>query len=386
MRYAMEPDTDTVLKIYDAVADASLWPDLLQEVADKVNAVGCVVFEWQKQDPGRKLAVTVASSYYDKAQLERYIDRYFLHESKDQDIFEAHSLQTDQIDLIQDDVLASTVDDLRKLPNVVTLEKLGIRHRAAGLLNKDNTAQFRFSLQLAVGRGRLSVGEQNFMRKVLPHIAKAFHMGLPASQLAIEHHGLLAAMDRLITGVCILDSKGRLVVENEEFRRQRDTYRVFFADRSGALRMFKADLDQRFEQLKADVWNHGKFGARPRKEAIAAAEDVFLCIEVVPLRRSQEIGSQLLDGFIVYSSDTSQPLNCQTLPLQSAFSLSNTELSIVDGISQGLTNGQIAERRNRSVATINAQVKSILSKTNCATRTQFVRLMMGFGADYLRRD
>ncbi|WP_372575183.1 helix-turn-helix transcriptional regulator [Ruegeria jejuensis] len=381
----MEPDRDTVLKIYDAVADASLWPDLLQDIANQVDAVGCIVFEWQRRELERKLAVTVASSYYTLTDLGKYIARFFEEESRDQDLFEAHSLQSDQIELVQDDVLAPTIEDLRALSNVSTLEKLGIRHRAAGLLNKDNPSQFRFSVQLDASRGRLSADELGFMQIVLPHVAKAFHLGRPTSQLALEHRSLLAAMDRLIIGVCILDSKGNVVVENEEFRRQRSSYRVFYTDASGTLRLYKPGWEQRFEMLKSDVSNHGKFGARPRKEAIAAEEDVFLCIEVVPLHRSHEIGSKSFDGFIVYSSDTSQPIKCQTGLLQSAFGLSNTEISLAEAIAQGLTNRQIAERRERSVATINAQVKSILSKTNCATRTQFVRLMMGFGADYLKK-
>jgi DNA-binding NarL/FixJ family response regulator len=52
-------------------------------------------------------------------------------------------------------------------------------------------------------------------------------------------------------------------------------------------------------------------------------------------------------------------------------------------VAEGLTNAQIAERRNRSIATINTQVKSILSKTQCLTRTQFVRLMMSFSTDFV---
>jgi DNA-binding CsgD family transcriptional regulator len=38
------------------------------------------------------------------------------------------------------------------------------------------------------------------------------------------------------------------------------------------------------------------------------------------------------------------------------------------------------------VETVNAQIKSLLTKTQCANRTQLVRLLSGFSADYLRRD
>lgn len=378
-----EETRETVLRIYDAVADASLWPEILQRVAEQVNAVGCIMFEWQRLPAERKLAVSVASSYYDPAQIQVYIDKFFEEEARDQDVFEAHSLLSDRIDLIQDDVLATSVDTLKMRANVQTLQKLGILHRAAGLLNKDNSARSRFSVQLGVDRGRLTEVEQDYLGAVLPHIAKAYDLGGPAKQLAREHHGLLAAMDRLSIGVCILDAKGNLVVENEEFRRQLDTYRVFSFTAAGGLRLNRSDDQRRFEMLKADAMNHGKFGARPRKEAIAASDDTFLCVEVVPLHKSKEIGTRAFDGCIVYSSDTSLPFSCQTLPIKSAYQLTDAELSLVDAIAQGLTNTQIAEQRGRAVATINAQVKSILTKTQCSTRTQFVRLMMSFGADFL---
>lgn len=380
-----EVHRETILQIYDAAADAERWPDILQQIAGQVGAVGCIVFEWKDHQDSRALAVTAASSYYDISQIEKYIARFRNEEGRDQDVFEAHSLQSDQIDLIQDDVLAPTVSELRALENVATLEKLGIRHRAAGLLNKDNSNEFRFSIQLGIDRGQLTEQEQRTIRQLLPHVAKAFDLGRPATQLARAHQSLLSAMDQLTIGVCVLDAAGCMVVENEEFRRQRDDYRVFYFDGSGKLRLFKSDWETRFEVLKQDVFNHGKFGARPRKEAVAANEDVYLCIEVVPLRRSNEMGTQSFDGFIVYSSDTSKPLTCQTLPIQHAFGLSEAELSLVDAISRGLTNSQIADQRNRSVATVNSQVKSILSKTGCATRTQFVRLMMSFGADFVKK-
>lgn len=377
---------NTVLEIYDTIADPSLWPEFLQRLAEQINAVGCIVFEWQGIADQRKLGVSVASSFYDPVQIDFYINKFFEEEAHNQDLFEAHSLKSDAINLIQDDVLAANLEELKALKNVEALQKLGILHRAAGLLNKDNPAQSRFSVQLGIHRARLSEAEQNHMSLILPHVAKAFDLGRPAKQLASEHAGLLAAMDRLTIGVSILDSAGNLVIENEEFRRQREAHRVFNLRQNGALHLFKPEDQKRFALLMADALNHGKFGARPRKEAIATDQDAFLCIEVAPLHKSGEIGSGVFGGYIVYSSDTGLPVRCQTHLIKLAYGLTDAELSLVEAIAQGLTNSQIATRRNRAVSTINAQVKSILSKTQCATRTQFVRLMMSFGADYLRSE
>ena len=62
--------------------------------------------------------------------------------------------------------------------------------------------------------------------------------------------------------------------------------------------------------------------------------------------------------------------------LKARYSLTEAEIDVAILLTEGLTNSQIAERRGRSVATVHAQVRSMLSKTDCSTRTQFARLAL----------
>ena len=378
-----DPARDLILKTYDTVADDTLWPEVLQQFAHQLNAVGCIIFEWRGDAVNRQLCAPILSSFYDRQAVDTYIDKCNPFEAADQDVFERHSLRHDGIDLIEDDVLGPSLDALKNKPNVQILRKMGIFHRAAGLLNKDNRSVSRFSVQYGVDRGRTTDEEHVLMAQVLPHIAKALDLGRPAQQLAAAHQGLLAAMDRLVIGACVLDASGAVVARNEEFRRQLESYETLSETRGGLLEFARLEDQKRFEMLRTDALHHGQFGARPRKEAIGTDAGGFLCIEVTPLNRSDEIGSDVFGGCILYSIDTSRPVSCSIEPIRQAFGLTETEASLVEAIGKGLTNAQIAEQRNRSVATVNVQVKSILSKARCATRTLFVRLMMNFGMQYL---
>ena len=96
-----------ILNIYDAVADPSRWQSVLDGFSERVNAKGCIVFEWDGHGPDRALIAPHFSSYYDPSALSKYIERCFEYEAEDQDIFEAHSLQTDGVDLIDDRVIAT---------------------------------------------------------------------------------------------------------------------------------------------------------------------------------------------------------------------------------------------------------------------------------------
>jgi len=262
----------------------------------------------------------------------------------------------------------------------------GIRHRHAGLLNKDNKTRSRFSVQLAADRGRLTPVERDRMRIVLPHIAKALDLGRPIAQLTAQHRGMVEAMDQLRIGVCVLDGGGRVVLTNREFDRQRDTYRVFRADSAGRLRLQDEADHARFATLVQDATNHGQYGARPRKEAVAVTngdEASVLSIEIAPIEHLAEIGTTRFGGVIVYSLDTSLPVEYDPTLLSHVYGLTGAETTLIQMVGNGLTNLEIAEQRSRSVSTINAQVKSLLSKTQCSNRTQLVRLLMDFGVDYL---
>ncbi len=380
---------DFVFEIYDTVADASRWPTVLDKFADLAGARGCIVFEWEGSGVDRRLTAPLFSSRYQADILHGYIKTFHELEAADQDRFEARSLAADSIDLISDNILAETENELLARANVKALLGFGIRHRVAGLLNKDNTARSRFSVQYSARHGPPSDGEQSLMTEVLPHIAKALDLGRPAAQLASTHRSLVAAMDRLRIGVCILDGRGNVVLTNKEFQRQREAYGAFRIDAKGRLRLHDGADQRRFAALMSDALNHGRYGARPRKEAIATtreSEFSALCIEIAPLDQVADLGSDGLGGSILYSIDTNLPIGCDAAPLRRAFGLTEAEVELAEMLGEGFTNAQIAERRSRSVETVNVQVKSLLAKTQAANRTQFTRLMMNFGVSFLVPD
>lgn len=377
---------DFVLEIYDTVVDSGRWQPVLDRFADMVGAMGCIVFEMDGEGDDRKLTAPLYSSKYDPELLAGYIKYFRQFELADQDLFEAHSLAADTIDLIDDSVLAASYEDLCRKPNVRQLMEYGICHRAAGLLNKDNSLRSRFSVQLGTGRGRSTPEERATMAVYLPHIAKALDLGRPAAQLTERHRSVVAALDQLKVGVCLLDKAGNVVLTNTEFDRQRADYGAFRVDPSGRLHLHDGADHARYQALLRDVLAHGHFGARPRKEAIATTRDGrigALCIELAPLARFNELGSTPLEGAILYSLDTGTITNCDPAHLARVFGLTEAEASLTPLIFEGLTNAQIAEQRGRAVDTVNAQVKSVLAKTQCANRTQLARLLAGFGMDYI---
>ena len=376
----MFPDPhETILRIYDTTADHSVWGEVLDRIADQMNARGCLIFEIEDD----ALRTPYFSGWYQAETLDTYNTQFRKQELLDHDVFRTHSFAHDAVDIIADDVLYDDLDTFKQRENVRHVMQFGILHRAAALLNKDNPNVSRFSVQFKSDRAGISDEERRFLNRLLPHIAKALDLGRPARKLAQSHQSLIGAMDRLNVGVCVLDRRGRVVTQNEEFCRQLDVYSSLVVTRDGYFGFARPADQKRLHDLQQDARMHGRYGARPRKEAIAADRDTFLCVELVPVTRSQELGTAEFNGFVLYSTDTSLPRHCSTAPIQHVYGLTDAELEILEAISEGLTNTEIAARRDRSVATVNSQVKSILSKCQCSTRTQLVRLMLSFGSTLL---
>lgn len=377
---------DLTLEIYDAIADPLAWTGVLDQLVERIGAQGSIIFEWSQGDGNMSLTAPFHSGFYTNAALNTYLVKCQHLEAKDQEILRKKTRSHDEIEILDDTLLAPSVKELRSQEHVQKLMRLGIFHRAAGILNKDNPWISLFSVQLAANRKPLDEVERKYLSQLLPHIAKALDLSLPMRQLQERYQGVLSAIDCLNIGVCVLDRRGMIVARNQEFQRQQETYRTFRISPDGKLTITDRLGQKILESLMSDLHQHGKFGARPRKESIVSHLLEPLCIELSPLRKSGEIGTRVFDGFILCSTDTGLPVSCNTRLVQQAFGLTSAETSLVDAIGQGLTNPEIADRRGRSVATVNAQTKSILLKSNCSNRTQFVRAMMRFGASFLSTD
>lgn len=368
---------DLILAIYDTTIEPSGWPAVLERVSRNIGASGAFIFELQERDGQRHISAPYFSANYDCALVERYLADHNDQELLDQDAFARLSHPTDRIQLIPDDALAASQAELLSRPNVRQMLEYGIRYRAGALLNKDDVSHDRFALQFSLRAGPISGIHLEKASQVMPHIAKALNISRPTKQLAKRFQSVAACIDMLVIGVCILDTHGRIVHLNQEFRRQIESYPVFRKDPSGRLLMTSNGHENTLGNLRRSPGNHGRFGARPRKEAIVATIDGrphTLCVEVAPLTTSSELGEPQLNGHVVYSMDTGNAYDVDGETIASLFALTKAEASVLELLAKGLTNIQISEQRAKSVETVNSQVKSILEKTCSANRTQLIRL------------
>ena len=225
---------------------------------------------------------------------------------------------------------------------------------------------------------------------ILPHLAKALDVTRPATIAREQRDNLAESINHLNVGICILDQRRRTIFRNIEFDRQLDRYDSFRVDRDGRLALNPDRFDRTIIDLFDHHGHHGKYGARPRKEAIASSinddGEFALCVEVIPLRRADEFGEMHLDGHVIYSLDTSQSYDLRARMISDLYGLSRSETEILTLMAEGLTNPEISDRRTKSIHTVNSQVKSVLAKTQAANRTQLIRLATNLSVGFPRKE
>ena len=374
--------TELVLSLYDTVLEPERWPAALQRVADLLGAAGAVIFERPEGEAGRAVRAAHLSAGYDAAALEAYLARFGDHELDDQRLFERTSLLSDRVELISDEAVAYGGAPLSSRRNARFLRVFGLRHRAAALLDKDDPSRDRFSVQFAARRGPITAAESARAGLVLPHVAKALAMARPFRELHASRAMAMAGLDRLRVGVAITDGAGRLLFENSALGRIIEDRGPIGRDRAGRLALRDPRAQARLAGLLGRLDGHGRFGARPRKEAVIVdREDApsGLCVEVCPLTRAEEVSARPVEGYLVTCLDTKTALDLDLAAMARAFRLTGAEERILGHVTSGHPNARIAEIAGRSVETVNAQVKALLAKTGCENRTQLVRLAVALG-------
>ncbi len=377
MQEELERAHQLIPEIYDAAVNPGAIPEILQKVADFVGAFGAIITEVSDAYNLTEYRIPHYSLGYDAALVEHYLNTYSSFELKDQRVFQHFSLQTDDIELISDQHLTTSRAKLESQPNVQFLKSIGIDYRAAALLNKDFINVDRFALQFSGKQGPLNQDHIRRCRLVLPHLSKALIVARPTAQLIEENNAVLECLNQLKSAVCIVDADRRIILNNAEFDRQVEAYDVFKIHADGRLGLKDERSMKPAEEMFSNIGFHGRFGARPRKEAIEVPTSQSpheLCLEIIPLGKTTEIDKNFHRGSILFCLDTSLHSDIDVSSISRAYGLTQSEGKILNLIADGLSNRQIAESAGKSVETVNSQVKSILSKSMTANRTQLIRL------------
>lgn len=374
----MQQDHALIQDIYDAALRPSAMPDVLQRICDRVGAYGAMVFDCQNHGNARQVGLQYVSSSWERDAVLHYLDMFNAEEVSDQDRIADLSSVGNEVNLIHDKRLYNA--HVRPGPNVQAMLGYQVSDRFGALLSKETWNMDRFAFQYLIGTPLPDPDQILWAEGILGHLAKAMSIGRTFANQRTLDQALINFLDLLPVGVAVVDARGHTQFANVEMRRiAQDSPSVNIAA-NGAFSFHTVSGDPEIGALMTHDEAHGRHGARPRREAVflpGETQDNGLFVEICPIESHPELDKFGAGARLISILDSALSHSINTDILGQFFPLSKSELLVLDLLTQGHSNTEIAEIRARSVETVNSQIKSLLRKTSSRNRTELVKVAVG---------
>lgn len=379
-------DSELIAKIYDCASHPKLWGDILQEIADRADAYGGMIFDSCRTSKGERIGLYSCSSVYDPNVALHYARKHNDYEIIDQAKFARLSSDGDEVNLIRCEALADDRMALEKQPNVRAMMEMGIHYRAGALLSKETSSMDRFALQFTHSNGPITQDELEWVETILLHVSKSLSIGRVLNSQKQEIDAKTAVLARLPFGVAIVSAGKELLSANPEFMRIAEECNLLARGGRG-LSVDRLPDDMR--RMLGGISAHGTKGSRPRKEAVYLPFDdgefgVFLEISPTTPDAGAVTGSH--SSFVVTALDSRKSHEIDAEAIAKYFPLSPSEKLVLEMVVRGNTNSEIAQERGRTVETVNSQLKALLRKSGSRNRTELVRVAVSLSSSALYPD
>jgi DNA-binding CsgD family transcriptional regulator/PAS domain-containing protein len=358
--------------IYEAIADAKLWPVALTTAGKLLDVDGLLLLYWNAR-VGRPQVI--ASIGFNGDALARVAARHL-----DDDELVRASLQLPAGQIV------SRTFSFRDAETCTTIFRRSLSHVADRIqvvgAAAIRTAEFHASLWMARDETRPPFASRDLAAfgGLLPHIGRAMTVHHRVARAERDATMAAGAIDRIAVGMVLIDAGGRAILVNREAER-------IFAQADGlSIRvglMYAADSNQtsmlrrviRRVGCGADEQGGSNGGAAIR---IARHKDrPPYHVVVIPLPRRCQPGDSASAVAVAFITDSERGQSTVELLCGDLYGLTAAETRLVSTLveSPGLT--AAAKTLGLSRNTVHSQLASVFQKTGTRSQSELLRLILG---------
>jgi DNA-binding NarL/FixJ family response regulator len=360
--------------IYASAVDTGLWTEAIDQCVHHVGSTSGVIISVE----------TDGSLFYNL----NVLSDFFRDESKQDDI---RRWLTEFSEYDADGVVRSAAwpvfspctdlelwpePGLETRPDILFLkEQFGLHRRLAARLSDNPRFVQAIAFQYETGVDTVPQSHVSLVESVCPHVAKSLEMGLIFRQLKSRYDAVLAALDKVEIGICILQPDGAVVSKNSEAERIFSESSLISLKNHRTIKLPSSELDALLSSyVKAS--SLGRSTEAVAEQMITVKDKTgerSIIVEVSPLRdHYQEIDSNS-DFVFLQIIDTDSNQRCSIERFASVYRLTRAESSITSLATDGLNSREIADVRGTTVDTVRGQLKSIMRKANVNNRIELIR-------------
>ena len=239
----------------------------------------------------------------------------------------------------------------------------GFTHGAGLVVARDERRMLRVTLDIPERLGHLEEPGAVFLRKIGPHLLRAFEVNDRFAAAAVKEQALEALVESVDGAAALVSAEGKVAIINRSGEKLMRAETLIRMGTDGRISFLKSRHQDQFRRALA----------APGGSAVAAASSGLLAIDragatyaisVLPLRpvssaphASRPAGLALLT-FRDAALETRQPIEL----MQKLFGLTEAEAKIAAAIAAGLSVSEAAKRQRVSTVTARNQLNAAMGK------------------------
>jgi PAS domain-containing protein len=259
---------------------------------------------------------------------------------------------------------------------------IGLTETLAGNLFNDRGRFSLIGLQRGDDRPPFDDDDIARMEQLMPHITRAVQLRRTFVRLEAQNRALQAAIDRLPTGLVVLDSDGGAIFVNATMQALAKRADGLSLDRSGRPLLANLTARRRFDALLHDVSKGGAGGvlSAPRT---SGARDYAVLVSPSPASLGHlQWDKPGIAGSLVLVHDPDSRSQAPPDVLERALNLPKGAAKLVAALAADEDLKSFAEREGITIHTVRFHLHTALARTGTRNQAELVRIAVRLLRDF----
>jgi DNA-binding CsgD family transcriptional regulator len=353
--------------IYDSASEPELWPSVLTQIADLTGSQGGILF-------GQSFGAAAVYFDFNGRLSEECNTAYKARHVQNPWNGGMERRAVGQI-VVSDEIIS--VEQLRKtlFYEEVLRPQDDVIHNAMVSLAARDDFRVAFNICRTARQGPPDAAMIAWMRGLVPHLRRSVGIGYRLDQYRALQNGQYRVLDRLSSGVILLDRRARLLYVNAAARALGST--------SGALRLGKASVmaASPSHARELDALIRTVLGGVPMVSMSVPRPSDGLSVTILAVSVRGKDAARFADlhlpdaAVMLFIVDPGNRLDIPPAVVMDAFGLTRAEARVALAVSSGLSVPEVAIQLGLSPNTVKTHLRRVFAKTGTGRQAELVRLM-----------
>jgi DNA-binding CsgD family transcriptional regulator len=357
--------SELIAHLYDAAIDETLWPGTATCIAKHFGSISTVV---KLHDDTQVNLLECTDNLMVSEREASWAETW--HRD---DLWVQRSVAYGMSRVITDEDLVTPEEQAASGFYQEWLHHLGIYHMVGAVFPGVGNKIGVLGIHRPREGGAYTPGERRKVALILPHLQRALNLRQRLAAMRQTHAATLQALDRLDTGVLMVD-RYCLIMQASAMAETLLRENREISTTAGRLLLAQPPLHDKLRAMVGAAIDTARGKATPLGSALSIprAGRLPLAIEVTPLRPLASPVSQQ-PAALIFIRDPEMPI--ATGSLRELFGFTRTEAAVATLLAQGNSLDEIAIKICSGPATVRSHLKQIFAKTGTHRQAELVALV-----------